>query len=268
VETCVAQLANSLPESRPNRVQWVSGNGLWRTGSVPHRRGKELLGAFDAGRQAVLAGAFRGELTADWRSANNRDFARTWRTETLGNLALDVRYGTAAKCHYEPRATPVLRIPNVAAGRIDIRDLKYGVFGTPDIKKLSLKEGDLLVIRSNGSPDLVGRVAVVDTQAVGYLFAGYLIRMRLDETKVLPDFVSFAFEAPSIRSMVSGGRLRRDSVSVPLRPERTKCPRGTHKQTGSEHRPDKPRIRARFPTSMLISIRTGLTDPRDGISLL
>lgn len=150
-------------------------------------------------KQSMLDAAFRGDLTAGWRAANGGD---VWQSETLDNLALDIRYGTAAKCHYEPKATPVLRIPNMAAGRIDIRDLKYGVFDARDVAKLALKRGDLLVIRSNGSPDLVGRIAIVDGPAVGYLFAGYLIRLRLNETRVLPDFVALAFEAPMVRRVV------------------------------------------------------------------
>ena len=153
-------------------------------------------------KRAVLAAAFRGDLTVAWRKANHISTQIAWQTEALGDLALDIRYGTAAKCYYEPKAIPVLRIPNVAAGRIDTRDLKYGVFDARDIDKLALKPDDLLVIRSNGSLDLVGRVAVVDAAAVGYLFAGYLIRLRLDDARVFPAFVALAFEEPSIRSNV------------------------------------------------------------------
>ncbi len=77
-----------------------------------------------------------------------------------------------------------------------------GLFDVSEIRKLSLKQGDLLVIRSNGSLNLVGKIAIVDESAAGYLFAGYLIRLRLDKNQVLPAFVAFAFEEPSIRSIV------------------------------------------------------------------
>jgi type I restriction enzyme S subunit len=163
-------------------------------------------------KRAVLAAAFRGDLTVAWRETNNVSRKNDWKTETLGNLALDVRYGTAAKCHYEPKATPVLRIPNVAAGKIDIADLKFGVFQSREISKLSVQEGDLLVIRSNGSLDLVGRVAVVDAQVVGFLFAGYLIRLRLDHGRVLPAFAALAFEEPAIRNAVE--RLAKSTSGV------------------------------------------------------
>jgi type I restriction enzyme, S subunit len=54
------------------------------------------------------------------------DIPRSWRWAYLGDLALDFRYGTAVKCSYEPTGDPVLRIPNIDNGRINIEDLKFG----------------------------------------------------------------------------------------------------------------------------------------------
>jgi type I restriction enzyme S subunit len=163
-------------------------------------------------KQAVLAAAFRGDLTADWRVTNNASFRDSWRDSSLGELAVDVRYGTAAKCHYEPKATPVLRISNVAAGRINTADLKYATFDRKAIEKLSLQVGDLLVIRSNGSLDLVGRAALVTEDVSGYLYAGYLIRFRFDQTRVDPKFAVLAFEEPSLRAGIE--RLGKSTSGV------------------------------------------------------
>jgi type I restriction enzyme, S subunit len=85
---------------------------------------------------AILATAFRGELSADWRARNKIAFDSSWCETSLGDLCIDVRYGTAAKCHYEPRDTPVLRIPNVVKGRIDTSDLKYGRFTEQKFRNL------------------------------------------------------------------------------------------------------------------------------------
>jgi type I restriction enzyme S subunit len=153
-------------------------------------------------RQAVLSAAFCGNLTADWRLKGGVSQETSWQATTLNSLVLDVRYGTAAKCVYEPKSIPVLRIPNVVNGRIDVTDLKYGRFEKKEIEKLALRKGDILVIRSNGSLRLVGQVALVPENVAGYLFAGYLIRLRCDESKVLPSFIAFAFEEPTIRGRV------------------------------------------------------------------
>ncbi|MBX5272998.1 4'-phosphopantetheinyl transferase [Rhizobium sp. NLR17b] len=145
-------------------------------------------------KQAVLSEAFSGELT--------RGQVSNWSSCILGDLALDVRYGTAEKCTYAPELTPVLRIPNVANGRIDLSDLKHASFNEKELMKLALVEGDLLVIRSNGSIDLVGRSAVVDSAAAGMLFAGYLIRIRLDLTKALPPFIQYWMQSLAVRRTI------------------------------------------------------------------
>ena len=75
---------------------------------------------------------------------------------------IDIRYGTAKKSAYDViDGTPVLRIPNIVNGCIDTTNLKYGHFDKKELEMLSLKKDDLLIIRSNGSLDLVGKAAVV-----------------------------------------------------------------------------------------------------------
>ncbi|MCR2218200.1 4'-phosphopantetheinyl transferase, partial [Salmonella enterica] len=77
----------------------------------------------------------------------------------------------------------VLRIPNIGPGYIINSNLKYADFDQKELVTLTLKEGDLLLIRSNGSVDLVGKVAVISENDTEYLYAGYLIRVRLDKER-------------------------------------------------------------------------------------
>ncbi|ODR88867.1 restriction endonuclease subunit S [Sinorhizobium alkalisoli] len=156
-------------------------------------------------KQAVLSKAFSGELTSSEVSS--------WLMSTLGELAVDVRYGTAEKCAFAPELTPVLRIPNVADGRIDLSDLKHASFNEKELKKLALVEGDLLVIRSNGSVDLVGRSAVVNAAAAGMLFAGYLIRIRLDLKKALPQFVQHWMQSSAVRRAIENAAKSTSGVN-------------------------------------------------------
>jgi type I restriction enzyme S subunit len=138
------------------------------------------------------------------RAILGRLFKKGWPETLLGEIASDVRYGTAAKCTYEPRGTPVLRIPNVANGRVDATDLKFASFTPEEIKKLALRVGDILVIRSNGSVGLVGRTAVVGTEAAGMLFAGYLIRIRVKDT-VDPEYLNLIMQSAPTRNAIELG---------------------------------------------------------------
>lgn len=132
-------------------------------------------------------------------SANS---AIEWNEVNLEDLIEDIRYGTSKKCSYDTGSIPVLRIPNVTNGLIDISDLKMADFDSREIEKWQLKTGDLLVIRSNGSTNLVGRPAVVTTQAEGYLYAGYLVRLRLDQSLANPSFVTLSLNSSKVRKQI------------------------------------------------------------------
>lgn len=142
-------------------------------------------------KEKVLERAFNGRLTPSENQG--------WAASSIGGIAKDIRYGTAKKCQFDPSQTPVLRIPNVVSGQINYFELKHAKFDRKEIDKLALEEGDILVIRSNGSVDLVGRSAVVQKEQVGWVFAGYIIRIRIDLKILLPDYVNFYLQSPEIR---------------------------------------------------------------------
>jgi type I restriction enzyme S subunit len=145
-------------------------------------------------RQSVLKAAVTGKLIG--LDANE------WPEQTVGQLLKDIRYGTAKKCLFDPSKTPVLRIPNVAGGKIDLSDLKHTDFSETELEKLRLEYGDLLIVRSNGSVSLVGLSAMVTKQAVGCAYAGYLIRLRLKQDILLPDFLNLYLHSPIVRGRI------------------------------------------------------------------
>lgn len=112
-------------------------------------------------------------------------------SEPLGNLISIANYGTSLKCSSErlDGATPVLRIPNVARERLDLGNLKYAVLGKRELSSLTLCDNDILIVRTNGSADLVGRAAVVRGLPEACTFASYLIRLRVDTSVVSPQYV-------------------------------------------------------------------------------
>jgi type I restriction enzyme S subunit len=151
-------------------------------------------------RQSVLAAATSGELTREWREEYR--VVETWRQTTLGSIVADVRYGTAKKCAYEPGKTPVIRIPNVVGGTVSHEDMKYADFDEDERDRLALEPGDLLMIRSNGSVGLVGRTALVSEREAGFLYAGYLIRLRVDAAQASPAYLSAYLSSPTSRTRI------------------------------------------------------------------
>ena len=161
-------------------------------------------------RQAVLAAATSGTLTEEWRDETR--CSTEWRQTTVRSLLTDIRYGTAKKCFYEPKKTPVLRIPNVLDGRVSHEDVKYAEFEKEELGKLALAPGDILVIRSNGSLGLVGRTALVTEREEGFLYAGYLIRLRVNQALARPAYLSISLASPVSRDIIE--RVARSTSGV------------------------------------------------------
>jgi len=111
-----------------------------------------------------------------------------WDIATLEDLETDFIYGTSQKCFSEPKGLPVLRIPNILHGSIDLEDLKYAEVPEKEAKNILLKHGDIIFVRTNGNPDYVGRCAVFNLDK-DLLFASYLIRARVDLSKINPVFL-------------------------------------------------------------------------------
>ena len=111
-----------------------------------------------------------------------------WCWSTLGEVSLASGYGSSVKCGYDEAGVGVLRIPNVQRGLIDLVDLKRAPDGAVS-DDLMLAPGDLLIVRTNGSRDLIGRSAPV-MHDTGCSFASYLIRFRLNAAVVEGKYVS------------------------------------------------------------------------------
>ncbi len=123
---------------------------------------------------------------------------------TVEQVILQTKYGTSQRCSSHQRGSPVLRIPNVANGEINFVDLRWcEQLPERELSNLLLQEGDLLVVRTNGSRDLVGRCAVFQDQDRPYVYASYLIRIRPDQELVHPRFLAFFLESQMGRDAIS-----------------------------------------------------------------
>lgn len=153
----------------------------------------------DKYKARLLSLAFSGGL---WAVSPDGLKQKPPQKKLLKDLVESLRYGTAQKGYEKPIGVPVLRIPNVVSGRIDIQNLKYSELDDKEFSKLKLRAGDILVVRSNGSTSLVGRPAVVSGEAIGMAYAGYLIRLRPLADQVVPEFLALMLQAPEVRANI------------------------------------------------------------------
>ena len=155
---------------------------------------EELFSELDNGVETLRK---TKQQLAVYRQAVLKDaFGRAGEKELpLKQIIEKPRYGTSKKCSYDTdeHTIPVYRIPNInyQQGTISHDDLKYATFTQDEFDSLRLCEGDILIIRSNGSVSLVGRSAVVTEEDTHGLFAGYLMRLRIkDGVEILPQYLN------------------------------------------------------------------------------
>ena len=128
---------------------------------------------------------------------------RGWTWASLEQISQSSSYGTSTKCSQDNSGPPVLRIPNIAGGHIDLTDLKFA--GPAESIQIGeeLTPGDLLIIRTNGSKNLIGRSAVVRGSLVrATSYASYLIRFRLGDSRTLSDWVGTVWDVPFLRAWI------------------------------------------------------------------
>jgi type I restriction enzyme S subunit len=127
-----------------------------------------------------------------------------WDTTNLGLVCKEFKYGTNEKSFdYKLNgAIPIIRIPNVLNNVVNYNDLKFSVLSSKEYEEVKLKKGDLLFVRTNGNPSYIGRCAVFGGNIeAGY--ASYLIRARLNDTKVvLPEFIQSLISSKTYRPLI------------------------------------------------------------------
>ena len=132
------------------------------------------------------------------------EIPESWEVVKLDELRELIQYGTSRRCNADKSGVPVLRIPNIVGGKVDIADLKFIEPSEREFQSLLLEIGDLLFVRTNGRKEYTGRCAVFQGEFQESLFASYLIRVRLKSDTVLPEFVQLYTMTPRGRSYLSG----------------------------------------------------------------
>lgn len=122
----------------------------------------------------------------------------------LGSLITRIQYGTSALATTEPVGLPIIRMNNLQADGWDFSDLKYIELSADEAESYRVEPGDILFNRTN-SKELVGKCEVF-RQAGHWVFASYLIRISLDQSRALPEFVSTFLNT-------RGGRAQIDQIS-------------------------------------------------------
>lgn len=94
----------------------------------------------------------------------------------------------------------VLRLTAVREGRIDLGEWKYGAWSEEEAQPFAVVEGDLLIVRGNGSLALVGRAGLVGPVRDQVAYPDTLIRLRTLDAIVRPAWISLVWDSDLSRA--------------------------------------------------------------------
>jgi type I restriction enzyme S subunit len=154
-------------------------------------------------KQAILAAAFNGDLTADWREESTGDdreahptiglLPPSWRIRRLDEIA-DIQTGLALgkkrRDGEQLTEQPYLRVANVQRGWLKLEEIKLVGATRAEIEKLTLRDGDILM-NEGGDRDKLGRGWVWEGQIDGCLHQNHVFRVRLRDPAFPPRLVSY-----------------------------------------------------------------------------
>lgn len=167
---------------------------------------QNVLDGFETRKAAILHKAFTGELTANWRKQHGVSMD-SWEEKCVSEICKNLKYGTSKKSELNGLVA-VIRMGNLQNGEIDWNNLAY-TDDEEDIKKYSLKKGDVLFNRTN-SPELVGKTAIYRGEFPA-IYAGYLIKLDYNENIINGEYFNYLMN--SIRAKEYCQLVKTDGVS-------------------------------------------------------
>jgi len=124
-----------------------------------------------------------------------------WDVKKLKYVAKGFMYGTSVDCNTESTGIPVLRIPNISKGYLVLEDLKYAKLSKQEEDNYLLQDDDILIVRTNGNPQLVGRCALIKGTK-RFMFASYLIKVT-PQKNIEPQFLVTAMASASVQDYLT-----------------------------------------------------------------
>jgi type I restriction enzyme S subunit len=107
---------------------------------------------------------------------------------------------------------PVLRLTAIRNGRVILTERKIGNWTREDAAEWLVAEGDFLVVRGNGSRDLVGRGGRVTITPDAVAFPDTLIRVRIEAAHFEPRLLSLLWDSQVVRDFL--GRAAKTTAGI------------------------------------------------------
>ena len=127
----------------------------------------------------------------------------TSRTVTLKEVSGGGSYGFVASASTSPLGQKFLRTTDIVGGIVDWNNVPYCSISESQLEKFRLNHDDIVISRTGAN---AGVNALVLNPPEGAVFAGYLVRFRVDNKIADPKFVAYVLRSQYWRSFVEAHR--------------------------------------------------------------
>lgn len=123
-----------------------------------------------------------------------------WRDTQIGQIA-NASYGYTEKASFEPVGPKFLRITDIQEGGVVWDDVPHCIISEKERDRQRLKSGDIVFARTGAT---TGKSFLIKSppEAVA---ASYLIRLRVTDPGILPEFIQLYFQTPQYWKLVNEG---------------------------------------------------------------
>jgi len=123
-----------------------------------------------------------------------------WEVKELGEVSA-INYGYTESASSEPIGPRFLRITDIQDDKVDWENVPYCKISKNDLPQYRLATGDIVFARTGAT---TGKSFLVDDPPEA-VFASYLIRLRVIDEKLLPQFVSLFFQTAAYWKIIKAG---------------------------------------------------------------
>ncbi len=134
--------------------------------------------------------------------------SREYGTVRLRRVLMSMEQGWSPQCedrHVGDGEWGVVKAGCVNSGRFDVMQHKALPPNVEPRKEYKLRDGDLLMSRASGSPELIGSIGVVEGLERQLLLCDKVYRLRVDRTRALAPFIAHALRCHSVREYIKLG---------------------------------------------------------------
>ncbi len=164
----------------------------------------ELLKRIRAEKERLVA---EGKIRRESPPANTgpavlSGLPSSWESVRLGDLLPEFQNGVSSRGCASGESVVVLRLADIAEGEISLRDTRELVLDKGVKEKFALVGGDILIVRVNGSADIVGKF-ILCQKPLPAVYCDHFIRMRIRQDWISPDYLVLLGKSRLVRDRIS-----------------------------------------------------------------